>query len=519
MSTPDGPPDPREITPDGTPHTKRRAGTDPVEDLELLLRSRYGVVVLDTPETDRAAGLLRHLADRIDVPLFSWTPTKGLRRDGAGRAIYGTVEPGGALDHIESARFPAVYCFEGAETFLADPILARKLRDASVPLTEIDGALVLTGGGIELPEPLRHVCATLSLPPPDVEEFQDLLERILRDLGTRGRVKVEQTPAQTRQLLENLRGLTLIEAEKVLTKAIVEDGHLSPADIRAVAEAKRTLIEREGLLEYYPVEDALSEVADLATLKEWLSKRHSMIRAREDAEEFGLSFPRGVLLLGVPGCGKSLSAKAVAMEWGLPLLKLDPSGLYNKYIGESEKNFRRAITTAERMAPVVLWIDEIENAFSGADDRDAGVAARIFGSFLSWLQERRGDVFVVATANDVARLPPEFLRKGRFDEILFVDLPDEETRNRIFRIHLEKRGHDPDTFDLRTLADASEGFSGSEIEQVVVAGLYTAFAGTQPLTTGGLLHEISATRPLSQLMPERIGALREWAAGRTVPAN
>jgi len=263
----------------------------------------------------------------------------------------------------------------------------------------------------------------------------------------------------------------------------------------------------------------MAGVADLKTLKEWLAKRKAVVKSPESAEQFGLAFPKGMLLLGVPGCGKSLSAKAVASEWGLPLIKLDPSNLYNKYIGESEGNFKRAMKAAERMSPVVLWIDELEKAFASGGSEDGGVSQRILGSFLSWMQDRRGDVFVVATANDIQRLPPEFLRKGRFDEIFFVDLPDEETRAEVFRIHLSNRGHDAATFDLAALAAATEGFSGSEIEQVVVSALYTAFSSKKTLDTAALQAEIAATRPLSVTMVERMDAMREWAKERTVSAN
>ena len=238
------------------------------------------------------------------------------------------------------------------------------------------------------------------------------------------------------------------------------------------------------------------------------------------AEAFGLSFPKGVLLLGVPGCGKSLSAKAVAREWGLPLLRLDPANLYDRYMGESEKNFRRALETAERMAPVVLWIDELEKAFasSGSED-DGGVSRRIFGSFLSWLQDREGDVFVVATSNDVSTLPAEFIRKGRFDEVFFVDLPSSEVRRAILAIHLTRRKQQPSAMNLDALVNATDGFSGAELEQAIVAGLYTAFARNVPLSTEILLEEIAETRPLSRTMPERIEGLRAWARDRTVSAD
>jgi SpoVK/Ycf46/Vps4 family AAA+-type ATPase len=263
----------------------------------------------------------------------------------------------------------------------------------------------------------------------------------------------------------------------------------------------------------------MAQVADLAGLKAWLAKRKNIIMEPQRAAEFGLSFPKGVLLVGVPGCGKSLCAKAVATEWGLPLLKLDSAALYNKYMGETEKNFRRAMHTAERIAPVILWIDELEKAFASGGTEDGGVSQRVLGTFLSWMQERDGDVFIVATANDVSRLPAEFLRKGRFDEIFFVDLPDAEARRAIFDIHLRKRGKDPASLPLDELVHATDQFSGAEIEQVIVAALYTAFAEQKSLDGVLVLTEIGATRPLSQTMAERVTALREWARERTVGAN
>ena len=273
------------------------------------------------------------------------------------------------------------------------------------------------------------------------------------------------------------------------------------------------------MLEYYPVEEHMSEVADLAGLKAWLAKRKNIISDPDAARQFGLTFPKGVLLVGVPGCGKSLCAKAIAMEWGLPLLKLDPATLYNKYIGETEKNFKRAMSVAERLSPVVLWIDELEKAFAAGGDEDGGVSQRILGVFLGWMQDRTGSVFTVATANDVSKLPAEFLRKGRFDEIFFVDLPDAEARKAILEIHLRKRGKDPASLDLLEVVARTEQFSGAELEEIVVAALYSVFAEKKPLTSDALLREVAATKPLAQTMAERITALRTWAQERTVSAN
>ena len=379
----------------------------------------------------------------------------------------------------------------------------------------------LTGHGVEIPPALRQHTAVLDLPAPTEAEYLDLLKRLLRDLGARRTLRIDISAAELRSLLANLSGLTMLEAEKVLTRAIIVDEALTADDIRRVVEAKRTLVEREGLLEYYPVENTLADVVGLKALKDWLDKRRQLIADPQAAERFGLPFPKGILLVGIPGSGKSLCAKAVAMSWALPLLKMDPARLYNKYVGETEKNFRRALDTAEKMAPVVLWIDEIEKALTaaGGDGEDGGVSQRALGMLLTWLQERAGDVFVVATANDVSRLPAELLRKGRFDEIFFIDLPQREARGGLFAAHLRKRRRDPASFDLGRLAQASEGFTGAEIEQVVVSGLYTAFSGEGALTTDTLLEELRLTRPLSRTAAEKMAWLRDWARDRTVSAD
>jgi AAA+ superfamily predicted ATPase len=402
--------------------------------------------------------------------------------------------------------------------FRSKDLLIALVRDAARSLESLRGSLVITGEGIDLPRPLKELSAHVTLPGPRDGEFRDLLASIVEDISKARHVEVALSREETTHLLKHLSGLTLMEAEKILTKAIIEDGALTAEDIEHVIEAKRRVVEREGLLEYYPADKSMANIADLVTLKGWLAKRRAVVKEPERAEQFGLTFPRGILLLGVSGCGKSLSAKAIAAEWALPLLKLDPSNLYNKFVGESESNFKRAMRAAERMSPVVLWIDELEKAFASGGE-DGGVSQRILGSFLSWMQERRGDVFVVATANDIQSLPPEFLRKGRFDEIFFVDLPEREIREEIFQIHLDSRGHDSRGFDLVTLAAQTEGFSGSEIEEVVVSALYTAFSNETALDTAAISKEIEATRPLSVTMAEKIQAMRDWAKGRAVRAN
>ena len=492
---------------------------DPLKDVELLIKSRHGLIVIDTIEEERVELLLSHLADRMGIPLFTWSRTRGLRREGVATGVYGTNDGAQALGHIGAAQVNAIYHLQGFGSLLQNETIADRLKDVALQFGKRDGAIIMTGS-LELPEAVRRLAAIVNLPGPATSDYRLLLEHILRDLSARMRVASQLTADDEQRLINNLRGLTLLEAEKVLTKAIVEDGKLTASDIQHVVDAKKQIVSREGVLEYYPLEESMSEVADLRGLKDWLSKRRAIIAEPDRAAEFGLTFPKGVLLVGVPGCGKSLCAKAIATEWNLPLLKLDPGALYNKYIGETEKNFRRAMQVAERVSPVILWIDELEKAFaSSTGSDDGGVSQRILGTFLSWMQDRKGDVFIVATANDVTRLPAEFLRKGRFDEIFFVDLPDAESREAILRIHLMKRGKLPQRFDLEQLVAATDQFSGAEIEQVIVSALYTAFSAQGDLTTEGLLAETRATRPLATTMAERVNWMRDWSRERTVRAN
>jgi hypothetical protein len=492
---------------------------DIVRELALLIKSHYGLIWFRTAEEDRAQSLLAHLADSLGLKLFTWTLTQGIKRTDLDGPVYMTTEPKAALDHIISSDFPAIYLLQGIGPFLNDPAISVRLSDAAKKYSSMEASIILTGLDLNIPEELKPYLAEISAPAPKRQEYSELLNNIIRDLRAKTEVRVEITQDELNRLLNNLKGLTLLEAEKVLTRAIIENGGLNAKDIQRVIDAKRVVVERDGLLEYFPAEHGMLEIADMASLKDWLNKRKMIITEPERAVSFGLAFPKGILLLGVPGSGKSLCAKAVSMEWGLPLLKMDPSNLYNKYIGESERNFKRAMETAEKMAPVILWIDEIEKAFASGGSEDGGVSQRVLGTFLSWMQDRKGDVFVVATANDVEKLPPEFLRKGRFDEVFFVDLPDGESRATIFSIHLRKRGKEPAKFNIEALATASVGFSGAEIEQVVVSGLYGAFSANCELTTDMLLTEIARTRPLSVTRAEQIENLREWASERTVSAQ
>lgn len=494
---------------------------DRVRDLEILLLAHHPLLFVESVEEARVEALLRYVAEKNGLPFLVWEPGRGLRRieQADGTPIHGTEDAGHCLAFIERANQEAVYYLRGLAKAVEEPENAARLKSIYRRYFEHRGAVVSSGSELAVAPDLEPLFTSIVLGEPSEEAYHQFVTAILRDVRQRRPVEVDLTSEDVTQLLRNLRGLTFLEVRKILTRALVEDGRFSRADIARVLEAKRRVIQRSGVLEYFPADERFSDIAGLGALKAWLRKRSASFRDPERARAFGLSAPKGILLLGVQGCGKSLCAKAVAHEWGLPLVRLDPASLYQKYFGETEKNFRRAIRTAETMAPIVLWIDEIEKAFSEGGDADNGTSRRVFGTFLSWLQEKDERVFVVATANDVSGLPPELMRKGRFDEIFFVDLPNDEARRAIFAVHLRRRGRAAEEFDLEALAAATEGFSGAEIEQAVISALYTVFAENEELSTGRLLEEIRSTRPLSVTMAEKIDALRSWARDRTVPAD
>jgi hypothetical protein len=412
-----------------------------------------------------------------------------------------------------------LYFLKGLSTRLEDEGVQHKLLAIAERMFERRGAVFIPCTEASVPAPLQRVVSTFRLSSPSPEQYYSLVRRVLEELHARTPLRVKLSGEEVNRLLQQLRGLTLFEVQKVLTKIVVEDHSFTAADIPRIAEAKKEIVERSGVLEYFATEERMAEIAGLSTLKSWLTKRKAAFTDPARAKQFGLVPPSGILLLGVQGCGKSMCAKAIASEWGLPLIRLDPSTLYSKYFGETEKNLKRATRTAEQLAPIVLWIDEMEKAFAQSDGDDSGTTARIFGSFLHWMQEKQPGVFVVATCNDIEKLPPELVRKGRFDEIFFVDLPSTEVRSAILAVHLKRRSRDPARFDLATLAARTEGFSGAELEQVVLSALYTAFADKTELDDAHLLQEIGQTVPLSQTAAEKISTLRTWAQGRTVPAE
>ncbi len=490
-----------------------------VRDLELLLLAHHPLVFIETMEEARAEVILEHVADHQGIRYLSWDPVDGLRH-GDEPPIAGTKDPVGALDHVLKSSEELIVFLRGFAVALKVPAIQARIDQVHRRMWKDRGAIVLTGPTLaEVPAEVARLFTSVTLAPPSDEEYREYLANLMRDLVKRKPIQVDLSPEDAARMVQRLRGLTFFEVKKVFTQAIAEDWTLSAAVVDRVLEAKQQVIKRSGVLELTPHDRTMQDVAGLKELKAWLDKRHVVFTNPDKARSFGLTAPKGLLLLGVPGCGKSLCARAVAADFQLPLVRLDPARLYNKYIGESEANLRLAIRTSESMAPVVLWIDEIEKAFNPSHDNDGGVSKRVFGTFLSWMQDKPDDIFVVATSNDIENLPPELLRKGRFDEIFFVDLPKSAVRQQILELHLSQRGRDPEDFDLRLLVADSRGFSGAELEQVVVSALYGAYAEGVDLQTHHLQKEIAATRPLSVTMAERVERLRRWAAGRAVPAG
>ena len=491
---------------------------DNLRDLKLLVLSRHPIICVNSFEEERVIQLVERVAVELQVPGYVWKATTGLSRFGVDQAIYETQPPLKALESVASIRGDGVYLMLDLHRHLDDSTIVRLLRDIAEAFSRKGSALVLCSPDLQVPDELAKSVVPFHLELPDPRELGLLVGRTLRDLAMDHTIKIDVSKEDLRRVAEALRGLTLLEAGRVLTQVVMEDMALTASDVRRILSLKKDLIARDGVLEYYPQEDSLKSIGGLDNLKAWLRRRKAAFDP--GAREHGLEPPKGLLLLGVQGCGKSLCAKAVASEWGLGLLKLDPGRLYDKYVGESEKNLRRALATAEAMSPCVLWIDEIEKGFSTeGSETDGGLSRRLLGTFLGWLQDRKATVFVVATANEIETVPPELFRKGRFDETFFVDLPSAAARREVFSIHLSRRKQEPAAFDLGALESASQGFSGAEIEQAIVAALYAAFADKKPLDIATLLGEIRSTVPLSRTYREKVEALRRWAAGRAVPAD
>ncbi len=472
---------------------------------------------------------MREIAQRREKNLFIWTITDGIVKAGTepSRNKMGssnTSDPLAALDAVLAQMEPAIYLFKDFHPFTegerCNLTVIRRLRDAAHLLRDTYKTIVISSPLMQIAPELSKDVTVIDFGLPSVEDFGVLLDRIIEDVQGKAKITIDMDSDGRERLLNAAKGLTLKEAENVFAKTLVMDGKLSSDDVSIVFSEKQQIIRKSGLLEYYETTEKMNHVAGLENLKQWLIKRS--IAFSDRAARFGLPSPRGVMLLGVQGCGKSLCVKAIANLWKLPLLRFDVGRMFSSLVGSSEENMRRAVQIAESVAPCILWCDEIDKALAGATasgGSDGGTSARVFGTLLTWLSEKTAPVFLAATANNISHLPPELLRKGRLDEIFFVDLPNEQERRDVFAIHLAKRGRDPREFDLAALAVASEGFNGAEIEEAVVSALFDAFSKQAKLNSEIVEASLRETVPLSRTMSEELQRLRSWATGRARPAS
>jgi ATP-dependent 26S proteasome regulatory subunit len=550
--------------------------TDTLDRLKVLINSSTPIVVMETSEEMRAVNMVRTACTALNMATFEWSIADGLLRSGsnapvqpradqssvwgqggqpqarsrtalspggseaerltravmssmgsgaaaaaAGGSIYNTREPVQALANMESMTIEAVFILKDFHRHMDDPVVVRRLRDVGQKFSANRRTVIITAPELAVPAELTTLVEYFDLPLPDRERLRDIVHDTFTRLSKTYTLKLQLDAAGVDAIAANLRGLTEEEADRAMSQALVTRYALCAETVTDVLEAKKQLLRHSGMLEFIEASDSMSAVGGLENLKHWLAQRRG---AWEDgARAFGLEPPHGVIILGVQGCGKSLCARAVAGEWKLPLVKFDTSAVYDKYIGETEKRIRKVFQVAEGLAPCVLWIDELEKVFAGSGpdsaSADAGVSSRLLASFLSWMQDRKSPVFVAATCNNVTVLPPELIRKGRFDELFFVDLPNQAERRQIFSIQLAKRKRNPTDFDLEAAATAAKGYSGAEIDAAVQGAMYAAYSGKTPLTTQLLLNALAQTVPLSTTRAEEINELRQWAQTRAVPAS
>jgi SpoVK/Ycf46/Vps4 family AAA+-type ATPase len=563
--------------------------------LKVLINSSTPIVVMETVEELRAVVLVRQACSDLNMAVFEWTIADGLVRSGSNapatpqtqpyaraaaipagngedtrlarsvlssfatdataqkNSIYNSTDPVQALANLETMTVEAVFILKDFHRHMDNPVVVRRLRDVGQKFSANRRTLVLTAPSVEMPPELASLVEFFDLPLPDQPRLREIIHETYTRLSAAHTLKLQLDADGVDTMAANLRGLTEEEADRAISQAIVARLALSPDCVTDVLEAKKAQLKRSDMLEFVDARDNMASIGGLENLKNWLHQREGVWDAR--ARDFGLEPPKGVIILGVQGCGKSLCARAVAGEWKIPLVKFDTAAVYDKFIGETEKRIQKVFKVAEGLAPCVLWIDELEKVFAGSGpdsaSADAGVSARLLASFLSWMQDRRAPVFVAATCNNVTVLPPELIRKGRFDELFFVDLPNAAERKQIFAIQLFKRKRKPEDYDLDRITAAAQGFSGAEIESAVQTALYSAFSrnrtdGAQTenpnggqsqvrgrdgaslvstripskeLTTEDLLVALTSTVPLSTTRAEEIAGLRAWAHERAVWAS
>jgi ATP-dependent 26S proteasome regulatory subunit len=487
-------------------------------EIEDLIKARYSLIWITSPEENRVEEALRKLCVEREMRLEVWSITEGFKTIANGQGTRDVKDPMKAIDHVLRAEGRALFVLRDFHPFLKEPAVVRRLRDAATELRKTKKSLLVLSPVTKIaPELEKSISAVLDWDLPNRLEIEAAARKVLPNLPAATQQEIESDPTYMERVVEGALGLTLVEAENVFAKSAVRTHTF---DLETILEEKKQIIRKSGLLEYYEHREEFSDVGGMEILKDWLVKRRNAFSSR--ARDFGLPLPKGILLIGVPGTGKSLTAKAVGALWQMPLLRLDVGKIFGGLVGSSEENIRSVIKTSEAIAPAILWIDELEKGFSGtasSGQTDGGTTSRVFASFITWLQEKTTPVFVIATANNVHQLPPELLRKGRFDEIFFCDLPDREDRQQIIDIHVRKKKRDPGQFDMDKLLEATVDFSGAELEQAVVAALYDAFDSGNDLTTDGLLHTLREMVPLAITMREQIETMREWARTRARMAS
>src|SRR5579864_6132796 len=516
--------------------------------LKVLMDSSTPIVVMETVEETRAVRMARAACSALNLAAFEWTIASGLARCGvstvatieqgafpaggyragevndfaeSAKALYDSRDPGKMLANLEGITIEAAFILKDLHRHMDDPVVVRRLRDVGQKFATNRRTVILTAPKISIPAELASLVEFLELPIPDRQRLRQIIDEVLVRVSKTHTLQRRLDPGGLDNITENLRGLTEEEAERAISQALVSRYALCPEIVSDVLDAKKALLKRSEMLDFVEASDTLASVGGLDNLKRFLAQRRGSWE--EQAREFGLDPPRGVIILGVQGCGKSMCARAIAGEWKLPLVKFDTAAVYDKDIGETEKRIQKVFQVAEGLAPCVLWIDELEKVFAGSRpdsaSADAGVSSRLLASFLSWMQDRKAPVFVAATCNNVGVLPPELIRKGRFDELFFVDLPNQAERKQILAIQLSRRKRNPADFQLEKVATSAKGYSGAEIDASVQGALYASYSEKKPLTTQALIDALSQTVPLSTTRAEEIAALREWAKTRAVPAS
>ncbi len=493
-------------------------------ELKQIIRSRYPVVYIETIDEGYTVKQLVNIANEVDLVSYVWSLTDGLKVLYGEAPYYKTKDPKLMLQTIHgliatkenNGVKPGLFILKDFDKYLEDPLTVRLFKDIINSIKETRNTIAITSSEYKLPKEIEIVSIHITDGYPSEEEIKIIIDETTEDLKKyNNKTAVSLNNEELNKTARALKGLSAQQIRNIINSCVVDDNIFDINDFGGIEKYKKKVFDQDGILEFYLSEDKNS-IAGFNNLKRWLNERKNSFNLNRSSQ---LPSPKGVVLMGVQGCGKSLAVKAIASELCLPLYRLDLGRLYSKYIGETENKLREALTVVEKLSPICLWIDEIEKGFaSSGADIDGGVSQRILGTFLTWMQERKSDCFVAATANDVYHLPPEFLRKGRFDEIFFVDLPDKQTRNDIFSVLLSKRKLNATDFDINKMGELSSDFSGAEIEQAIISASYRASSNKEQITTQHITEQLESTKPLSVLKHEEIKSLRLWAKERTISA-